>query len=608
MDPKSLFRELRRRNIYKVAVTYAIVGWIVIQVATSVFPALEFPEWTTQFVIILVMIGLPISLVFAWAFEITPGGIQRTAEVAPENSIAHQTGKKLNYWIIGLLVGALVVVLAERIWLAGSYSYDAPVADDEPSLAVLPFQDMSQSDNQEWYSDGLTEELLNSLARTGRFQVASRTSSFTFKNTNLPIPDIADSLNVNHILEGSVRRAGDNLRITAQLIRAAEDTHIWSNTYDVSTDSVFAIQQNIAENITSALNVYLDEEERTQMLDFGTRNVEAYELYLRGKEIYRRAHFQGDASYWEFAELATRALEVDPAFAAAYYMRQDAYVHFLRGAATPQSDTLEPSEAIKQVRDDFDKARQHAVTEGERTYYRLQQAILSDNWSAVPRLIDRQLDNPKYLIKQGGWTDMMVIGLGRANDLRQKLLPEALRDPLNQEAWSILFRLAAAEDDTAFMQKYLDKKRRDFGNSTFMAAPYMRALLRLGEFDRAWELAATTYTSPLLRNYSRALIRASQGKPDSLRAFMNRRTLPGGPTLEMFGHHLLGDDEIANKLAASIDARPLGAFQLLITISTSARLLPFEIDATPKLKSQLQQAGVDPESLTLYREHFEQFR
>lgn len=608
MDPKSLFREIKRRNIYKVGVVYAITAWVIVQVASVASGTFGAPPWVMKMLITILLLGFPVALVFAWAFEITPDGIQRTAEVDTDESISHKTGRKLNYWIIGLLAGAVVLLLAERIWFAGSYAAgDAALTDAEPSVAVLPFVDISQTNDQEWFSDGLTEELLNSLARTGKFHLASRTSSFSFKTSNQPIPAIADSLNVNHILEGSVRRSGDDMRITAQLIRADDDNHLWSNTYDVSTDSVFAVQRNIADNITSALNVYLDENERREMLNFGTRNVLAYELYLRAKQASNDIHARNVGSHWNVTELSSRALEYDPEFAGAYYLHHDAYVHYLMGTAgEPGDSTLTKREALNQIRHDLDKARQYAGTGEERAYYEFQETMLSDDWSAIPTLLERQIRNPKYLLQEMGYADLFAIVLNRNEELSDLILEEAQKDPLNITLWGQLFRLRAVENDSSFYNTHLDRKRRELDIPIFMRGANLRMYLRLEDREKVREIAQTYYEHPPYDQWARSIASAARGNTAAAQSHI--RSLEKDLASELreteliLAHHLAGNEETANNLARTIDRRPLGPLMLMAEIAISGRMLYFDPKSTPNLSAKMEQMGIDLETWKSFRQ------
>jgi len=322
MDFKGVISELRRRNIFRVATAYAIAGWLIIQICTSTFPYLNLPEWLITAIIIFVLIGFPISIIFAWAFELTPDGIQKSNEVDITASVTASTGKKLNGIIIGVLSVAVFFLVVERVFFAKSTVLNRN--NGEASVAVLPFADLSPDGDQEYFSDGLSEELLNVLAKVEDMKVAGRTSSFKFKGMNEDLKLIGDQLGVDHILEGSVRKAGNTIRITAQLIKVEDGYHMWSETYDreYTAENIFRIQDEISQKVLNELKVrLLNEDENIAALEtIPTEDVEAYEAYLRGTELLRgRNPDEIKLAIKQFE----RATELDPSFAKAY-----AYISF----------------------------------------------------------------------------------------------------------------------------------------------------------------------------------------------------------------------------------------------------------------------------------------
>ena len=286
MNLKKLISELKRRNVFKVAMAYAIAGWLIIQVATSVFPAFKFPAWTVQFVIILVVIGFPISLIIAWAFELTPEGVKKTGEVDKAESLAPSTGKKLNKLIIAVLSLAVIFLLIDRFFFVptgeSTAKTDQTAAITDKSIAVLPFADFSPKGDQGWFADGLTEEILNDLVKTPDLKVASRTASFAYKGKNEDITDIAKNLGVAYILEGSVRKAGEEVRVTVQLIQASDGIHLWSQSYNGVEKDIFKIQEDIAIKIANALKTAMKPGALKKMVKAGTTSIEAYNEYLKG--------------------------------------------------------------------------------------------------------------------------------------------------------------------------------------------------------------------------------------------------------------------------------------------------------------------------------------
>lgn len=296
MKSSNLFQELRRRKVFRVAVAYLVVAWLLIQVADTTFDPLQLPEWSKTLVVALAMIGFPIALILAWAFDSTPDGIKRTEPVEADEPLDAVTN--LNVDAHG------------------------------PSIAVLPFVNMSDSQENEYFSDGLAEELLTMLTRISSLKVCSRSSSFAYKGKDVHVPTVAKKLGVSTIVEGSVRRVGDQVRITVQVIDAQNDKHLWAKNYDRKLDDIFAVQDEIAEQIVESLHLTLSLEERRNVTDQTTDNFEAYDYYLRGRDQYYRS----DSGHLAAAlRMFDKAIELDPRYALAYagrtYCLTDTYLY-----------------------------------------------------------------------------------------------------------------------------------------------------------------------------------------------------------------------------------------------------------------------------------------
>jgi len=334
----SLFSELGRRNVFRVAIAYSVVAWLVVQVAELALDSFGAPEWVMKTILLLMALGLPFAIIFAWAFELTPEGLKREKDVDRTNSITGQTGRKLNYTIIAVLAVALVLSLATRQWTFDVNEDHAPAVtaeSDDKSIAVLPFVNMSDDPDNEYFSDGISEELLNVLVKVEGLRVASRTSSFSFKGKDTPIPEIADALKVEHVLEGSVRKSGDIVRITAQLIDVKTDSHLWSETYDRKLEDVFVIQDEISAHIVEALRVALGAGEVAQTASRPTDNLDAYEDYLRGRHFWQR---RGEDNIRKAIELFERATDVDPGFARAWSSLAAAHLTMPTYSGEPEND------------------------------------------------------------------------------------------------------------------------------------------------------------------------------------------------------------------------------------------------------------------------------
>ena len=324
----SLLAELKRRNVYKVAFAYLILGWLVLQITDVVAPALFLPDWTMTLVTFLGIIGFPFAMLFTWAFELTPDGLKRAAEVKETESITGETGKTLNGLIIAMMAMAITFLLVDRFLLdePGATSGEIagnnyPPADSEQnaadkprSIAVLPFVNMSKDPDQEYFSDGISEELLNGLAKISELRVAARTSSFAFKNKNEDITGIGQQLNVETVLEGSVRKSGTRVRITAQLINVADGYHLWSETYDRELTDIFTIQDEISGAIVEALKVHLTDADVVATTG-RPDNLEAYNFFLLARHSLRQ---RTEASLRKALSQYQKAIDIDPAYAAAW--------------------------------------------------------------------------------------------------------------------------------------------------------------------------------------------------------------------------------------------------------------------------------------------------
>lgn len=336
--------ELKRRNVFRVGIAYLLVAWLVLQVTDNIAPILDLPSVFNKGVLLLLVIGFPIALVFAWAFELTPDGVKKEQDVDHAVSIAQQANRKLDLIIIGVFIAAVTIFSLDKLVWVESDNPTATATNPRQTIAVLPFVNMSDDSEQEYFSDGLSEELLNLLAQIPELRVTSRTSAFSFKGKDATIPEIGRVLGVQHVLEGSVRRSGGTIRVTAQLIEAATDKHVWSDTWDRNFEDVFVIQDEIAEFVVDALKV--------QLLDDIPRvfetTPEAYELYLRAQFLIE----QPSAPTLRRAESTNqRVLDIDPDYIPAWTQR--AHIFWLGPGwntwPTAQSAPLAREAALKSL-------------------------------------------------------------------------------------------------------------------------------------------------------------------------------------------------------------------------------------------------------------------
>ena len=329
----SFFEELKRRNVFKVGIAYAVATWVLVQIADILLDNFGAPPWVMKSLVVALAIGFFITLFFAWAFEMTPEGVKRESEIDRSQSITTQTGKKLNNTILVLMALAIAYLLFDKFSAPAQPGSDLfsqqdsgqvtstneksaltplEVTPTQKSIVVLPFVNMSNDPEQEFFSDGLSEEILNVLAQIKDLRVISRTSAFAFKGADVDIPTIAEQLNVSHVLEGSVRKAGTDVRITAQLIEVSTDSHLWSDAYNRKLENVFEIQEEISKAIAAELQVTLGTSAKTGK---PTENLEAWQLFLRGRHLYQN---RGLAQVARAVELLKQAVELDPEFADAW--------------------------------------------------------------------------------------------------------------------------------------------------------------------------------------------------------------------------------------------------------------------------------------------------
>jgi TolB-like protein len=347
---QSLWSELRRRNVFRVGAAYVVVGWLLLQAADILLDNFGAPEWVFKSFAALLILGLPLALFFAWAYELTPDGVKRTEDVVEAESVTPRTGRRIDRLIVIGLLAVISILVVERVWFAwngsdtaadgtgessvagepaatgqggtvGDRQPEAMPATEKESIAVLPFANMSPDPEQEFFADGITEDILTRLAAIGELRVISRTSIMRYKGSDKSLPEIAAELGVSHILEGSVRRAGNQVRITGQLIRAADDAHLWAESFDRELADIFAVQTEIAGRIVQALQLQLTEGEREQLQRQGTDNAAAYEHYLLGRAQLNQSYRNpGEVlALLDNAETHFRAaLDQDPRYADAW--------------------------------------------------------------------------------------------------------------------------------------------------------------------------------------------------------------------------------------------------------------------------------------------------
>jgi adenylate cyclase len=482
----SFYAELRRRNVLRVAVAYATASWLLIQVADTIFPVYGLGPGAMNALITVLAIGLPLSMLFSWVFELTPEGLKRESEVDRAASSTARTGKKLDRAIIALLTLALGYFAVDKFVL--DPARDAELVEKatqagrnealiesygEKSIAVLPFADMSQEGDQEYFSDGIAEELLNLLAKIPELRVISRSSAFAFKSQDLDIPSIAAQLNVAHVLEGSVRKAGNRVRITAQLIEARSDTHLWSETYDREFDDVFAIQDEIASAVVGQLKVtLLGDRPRVREVD-----PDAYALFLQGRHFNNQGSIE---SYREARTFLEQALAIEPEYAAAWAELGRTIVNQVSARILPTGEAYPDARAASDRAIELDPL--DAVALSRRGYQQMDfEGDLAAAADSFTRALALEPGNAIVLANAGA----LAKALGRMDEAIRLEELALQRDPLNSaihDALGVwyLYRGSLAESEAMFRKALLLSPDR-LGTSAMLG----RVLLAQGRHEEA---------------------------------------------------------------------------------------------------------------------------
>src|SRR5713226_2138276 len=318
MNPKNFFAELKRRNVYKVAIAYAVVAWLLMQVASQIFPFFEIPNWAVRLVVLLLIIGFPVALILAWAFELTPEGIKRAEDVDFTKSTMRRTSHKL------LWITAVVAMVAAALFVGGRLNVFHPKPStttgiSDKSIAVLPFENLSEEKANAYFCDGIQDEIMTKLAGIGDLKVISRSSVAKYKSKPEDLKTVARELGVATVLEGSVQRAGDKVRVNVQLVDARIDTHLWAKSYDRDLKDVFAVESEVAQEIADTLRAKLSPRQSDALATAPTRDPEAYDLFLKGEYEEHQAESALTAEPFDRAQTFYRqALARDPNFALAY--------------------------------------------------------------------------------------------------------------------------------------------------------------------------------------------------------------------------------------------------------------------------------------------------
>jgi TolB-like protein len=611
MSERNFFAELKRRNVYKVAVAYLVVSWLVIQAASILLPTFDAPGWSMKLVVAVLVIGFPVSLVLAWAFEFTAEGIKLESEVAPNESITRRTGRK----IVGITIA--LAVLAAGLFVFQQFRSKSlsqmegvpPTPDSRgsagarpsisaKSIAVLPFVNMTANKENEFFADGLSEEILNSLARIDGMQVVGRTSSFQFKGKTEDLRAIGEKLGAANVLEGSVRRDGERARITAQLVRASDGIHLWSETYDRTLTDTLAVQVDIAEQVAGVLNVVLDDQQRARMKAEGVKNVDAFIAYQKGLKLYADAHNKlKSSSVIDGLRVANnefdRAIALEPGFSQPYFAAADLYDHILLADDQPQAEKLAAQQAALHY---LELAAGNSHDEQQRLLTLADRQLVSDDWHGLAANLEAALKYPGCSAPD--WVPVFagVFGYGDlVEDLGARV---SVCDPLNVINFNNRLRAALFSGKPQRALDVLAAADKARGGAPVPSLFRIQAFIMLGRVSDAQAQAAAM--NPMEEYYYRAQVFAGAAAGESAATIHSRlknvdRThslykFEGlTDTIEVI---LMGDRAEANRRAAAYDAQPAGPFILSVLTADSLHGAPFDLDATPNFKARLAESGL----------------
>ena len=584
-----LFEELKRRNVFRVVIAYLAAGWLVLQVVQLVLESTSAPDWVMQVFLLAVAVGFPFAVLLAWAYEMTPEGIKREKEVDRDNSITEQTGRKLNRTIIIVLAAAVALLLFDKFALQTD---SAPgVATTDKSVAVLPFVAMSSGPDDEYFADGLTEEILNSLTRVPELLVTARTSAFHFKGQDIPIPEIAATLGVAHIVEGSVRRSGERLRVTAQLIRAVDGFHLWSETYDHDTSDAFGVQTDIAEKIATALDVVLDDEQLEHMRSVGLQNPEAYVAFQKGIELFNDAHGGQDqldkllgANEW--FEIT---MSLAPDFWDPYNYHADYYTHLILGGTDGEDTSKEDLDAaMSSLEDDLTNAIRLAPDANRRNAVAYDLDLITGRWRGLTSRFEQ-------IVAQGScymptWPEMITNAFGIAAGVRQVAERAIECDPLSFSGW---MTSTSASQWLGDFDSALETSWRGFETTghRLLMNEWIESLIGAGRFEEAAKAIDREIRTPRTQLYRSIRIAAAQGDAIATNSLLEQyEPLANSEFVLMESLAVAGQRDRTNAIATRIDAEPFGYLQLNFAIHNCMCGAPFDLEVTPNYAKLIQEA------------------
>lgn len=598
----SLFEELKRRNVFRIGIAYLVASWLLLQIIDVVSPILQLPETIARYILFLLVAGFIPVLILAWVLELTPDGVKLESEVS----------RTLDRAIVVILVFAVGFLLfdkmnqdvplhdsQESVKTARVDSTEAPTAVPvEKSVAVLPLVAMSNGPDDDYYADGLTEEILNTLTQLPGLLVTARTSAFHFKGKNLPTVEIARELGVDHVVEGSVRRAGDQLRITAQLIRAEDGFQLWSQTYDRRTEETFVVRSDIAEKVAGALNVFLDDSLRKRVQWAGTRNVEALIAFQKGIELYDAAHREpSQISLLRQANAQfENAIANTPDFFEAYHHHSALSSHILISHAAGELDgnitAADLQRAPRELTNDYEQTIRYAKNENQLHNAGFGLALLKGQWRGLRELSLNALGT------EGCETALWVHLVGAPFGDGQAALDGFSRmercDPLKVQ---YMVHITGALLWMGEAESAADKARLSLHKASdpWLVHDLALGLAFQGQTDEAMRVADTGVRVEAESLFLKSMIAAVAGGDTAAGDMAQEYFHLNGPNDRdaLITEAVRGRRNGANRIASMIDSRPFGHLVLLQAIYACFCGAPFDLESTPRFAEMLRVSGFD---------------
>lgn len=499
MDPRNFFSELKRRNVYKVAVAYAVVGWLVIQVAATIVPALHLAEGITSAVVVIVLLGFPIALVIAWAFEMTPEGMKRTEDIRPDEKIPQWSRRKFAALIVLVAIAAAALLAYQLLRPQSAATAAAPINPEVPlkSIAVLPFESLSEDKANAYFAEGIQDEILTRLSKIADLKVISRTSTQRYKSAPDDLKEIAKQLGAANILEGSVQKANDQIRISVQLINALNDSHLWAETYDRKLSDIFQVETDLAQKIAASLEAKLSGREKKEISFTGTNNPDAYDAYLHAIALSNR---QSVHDLEESIKFARRAVEIDPNFALGWCWVAIAESQKYFYPEHTETQLAKARTAVENVTRLAPDSAEKAAALGIFSYY-----CLRDYDAALTQL---QIAHERAPNDANG---LLAIGLvkRRQGHIEESIAVQqqaAALDPLNEDIWVNLgrgFRGVRRFDEARTM---LDRAHAIAPNDIEILSQRAETYAAQGDLTTAWKIMEPLDFPPTERGFGAKLL------------------------------------------------------------------------------------------------------